>query len=465
MQAQALKRLFKPFQFNQITFQPPPRPTFSLFSRQTFLQQIQSLWTWMRRSEFRRGAQKFNQGLQAHGLGQLQEAMEHYHQSLQFWPNHPGALINLAGVLSHMGRLEEATALLEEAILPSSFTLTQTYNLAILFLGQGKTERALEMLTFLESQAPNHFYIQSVRAEIHVNRNEHQAARAAYERALAQAPDPFSVMVRLGEIAFLSQEYQAAETYLRQVLEKRETPELLYNLAWSLVIQGKNLEEAAQLFLRARQKKANFPEALYNLALTESWLNHFEVAIDHMKRYCQRLHPDSLPDMIKHFRILARINPANHLAVMRITDYLYEQHHEEEAIAELKHLIKRVPDHCDALRKLAKMEFETGQFPQAEQTLETLLALKSEDGPAHILMSRIFCSQERFEEAMPHLEHALRSAPEDPELNYHYATLMGQKGQLIKALEHYKRVALRNPNFPRIQRRIRMIEEELREQD
>jgi tetratricopeptide (TPR) repeat protein len=267
------------------------------------------------------------------------------------------------------------------------------------------------------------------------------------------------------ELFILENDFSRAEMVLREALAHREMPEYLYNLSWLLLVQKRSIPEAIALLKKARLKKAPYHEALFNQSVAESLNDQYEDSLQHMQNYTKYTTPHDVASLVKNYRTLARVNINNVLASMNIATYLFNEGYEQEAIAELMYLLKRKPDFVPGMKLLADYEYQTGQIEMAIESCHRVLKAAEEEKTleTYLLLAKIYGSKGDYDSAMEFVEHALQINPNLPELNYQYATFMAQKGDFQVALKHYKQIAASNPSFPRIQSRIRMVEEELRE--
>jgi len=464
--SESLKRILCPFYLSQKYLPAPPRSNFSVHRSGGFLKNLKILVQRWSNGQEREAEKAYNRGFKAHVIGKLSEAKKHYEACLQGDPNHFATLINLAGLCAHESDFNQARDYLEQALFGTRGIKTTYYNLGLLFQAMNQPEQAIEAFQKALEYHPTHFWSLVNLAELLVDRVQIEDAISYYNRSLESSPDKWLVNIRLVELNYLEGNYSEAERILRKSIDQRETPETLYNLGWLLLIQNKAHHEAVELFKKARLKKAPYFEALFNQALAESMNGDFEDSLAHMQSYTRSTTPDDMSLMVKNFRTLTRVNGQNVPAVMKIATQLFESGYDEEAVSELILFLKRKPDHIDALKLLSQYEFETGNTEMALETCHRILALAQDDQQTldtYILLSRIYGAREDYDLAMEFIGQALKLNPGMPDLNYKYGTFLAQNGDFQNALKHYKRVSSTAPNFPRIQSRIRMVEEELRE--
>jgi len=407
----------------------------------------------------------YNQAFQAHVMGNLEEAISAYRQCLDLDPHHFAALNNLAGACLFTQEYSLARDYLEQALFGTRGISMIYYNLGLIYSLMEQTDKAIESFEKTLSLRPGHFWALINLAEILVDRVQIKDAIEYYRKSVSVAPDPGTVNLRMVELFILENDFSRAEMVLREALAHREMPEYLYNLSWLLLVQKKSIPEAIALLKKARLKKAPYHEALFNQSVAESLNDQYEDSLQHMQNYTNYTTPHDVAALVKNYRTLARVNINNVLASMKIATYLFNEGYEQEAVSELMYLLKRKPDFLPGMKLLADYEYQTGQIEMAIETCHRVLKSAEEENTleSYLLLAKIYGSKGDYDAAMEFVEHALQINPNLPELNYQYATFMAQKGEFQVALKHYKQIAAGNPSYPRIQSRIRMVEEELRE--
>ena len=112
-----------------------------------------------------------------------------------------------------------------------------------------------------------------------------EAARQAYERAIAADPAHLNAQVNLGRLLHEAGRLADAESvYRKAVAVSGDDPVLLFNLGVLLEDMTRK-EEAAQVYERALQADPRLADCHYNLALLCEQLGRPKQAIRHMAQY------------------------------------------------------------------------------------------------------------------------------------------------------------------------------------
>ncbi|PIE02931.1 MAG: hypothetical protein CSA81_04260 [Acidobacteria bacterium] len=462
---ESIKRSISPFYFSQKLLSTPPKRNFTKNTGSTFAKNLKNfLYRWKNKQE--RNAEAFyNKGFKAHVIGKIDTAMTYYKQCLEIDPHHFAALNNMAGACAHTKNFDKARDYLEQALFGTRGISMVYYNLGLLLRAMDQEDGAIEAFQQAIELKPNHFWAILNLAEILVDRVQFKDAIDCYLRAQPIAPDPVTVKLRLAELYYLENDFAKAELMFRELLEQRETPEALYNLSWLLIIQEKAITEAIALLHKSRLKKTPYHEALFNLAVAESMNGQFTDSLNHMMSYTNQTTPMDLRQLVKNYRVLVMVNVNNTAASMEIAISLFKDGYDDEAIRELRLLLRRKPNDLETMKLLSRFEYETGQKDLALRTCREILKLVPDRDclDVYLLMSKIYGSQGDYATAMSYIKKAIDINPALPDLNYQYATFLAQQGDFSQALKYYKKIAATAPGYPRIQSRIRMVEEELRE--
>ena len=131
-------------------------------------------------------------------------AEKHFREALEQDPEAFEPLVNLGGALLTLGKLDEALKFNLYAVLRRPKDALANSQLGMNYFALGDLDRGLKYLTNAKGIDPSHFsHPQLTLAEIHLRRNERQAAAAELEDFLKRHPDSpeaariRSVMTRL----------------------------------------------------------------------------------------------------------------------------------------------------------------------------------------------------------------------------------------------------------------------------
>lgn len=461
----ALRRHLAPFLPMQVVFDTPKRPSFAIHRFKGLTGALKLLWFYRRNPHLIKAEAAYNEAMTAHSIGRFVQAEERYNQCLKLQPDHEPALTNLAALYLERNSDALAVETLKKALTVRPYFYRGYYNLGLVYWETGRTDEALAMLEQGLNYNESHFPSYAVIAEIHVARNDLVRAIACYRKAMTHCPTPHSLYLRLAELHLKSQDLGAAEQYLRNALEIKDLPELHYNLGWLLAQQLRDPELLVECFAKARRAKIDFKEAALNLALCQAAAGQSEQSVASMTRYLSEAGIRQPESVLDHLNFLREIDPSNQAAALKVAELYIESEQVQRAIEVLSELLEKNLALAPAIQMLAELYRNLGRHKDAINTFRRLVEVAPQELAGYMGLARCFGDIENYAAAMPVLKKVLELDPNNAELNYQYATLLAQGGNLSLALKHYKQVANLDPNYPRIQKRLRMLEEELEELD
>ena len=231
-----------------------------------------------------------NLGATLVSLGRVQEAKEHYEQSLRINPKNAEAHYNLGIVLGEAGRIPEAIEHLEQALRMNPDSAEAHYNLGVTLQQAGKIDDAI----------------------------------GHYEQALRVKPDYAEAHLNLGvALEKLGKPADAIRHYEEVLRLRPGYPEAYVDLGSALAAQGR-LQEAITHFGEALQIKPDYAEAYYNRGVVLEQIGRRPEAIADYEQ-ALRIKPDyarahfhlgraleeagRLPEAIQHYQQALRIKP------------------------------------------------------------------------------------------------------------------------------------------------------------
>ncbi|CAM2006151.1 tetratricopeptide repeat protein [Acanthopleuribacter pedis] len=449
-----------PYHPINLTFDPPPRQTFVMRPFKGRLGALFGLLDHMRNPHWREAEKFYNDGLRAHSIGMLIEAENAYRQALDLEPEHEPAHINLAAVYIQQGHLEDAELHLRTAIEIRPGFYRGYYNLGLVFAHMEAEDEALLWFQKALERKADHFWSLVNSAEIYVNQNNLEEALTHYQIALATGHDHTAVSLRLADLQQRQGDFKQVEEFLTEALSRRKSPETIYNLAWSQLAQGK-FSEAVENLKTALQHQAIFPEAQLNLALALSAKGDNDTSVEQMNKYMEEYLDKKSPTYLPHLRLLTKVNPNNYAALLRLAEIHLNESRINDAVEELEWLLSENPKVPDALKMLGNIFADQGNFKQALRTYRRLVEVAPDQVDGYLGIARSYGAMENYAAATPVIRKVLEMDPNNVELHYLFGTLLAQEGQLREAAKHYKIVAKLRPNYPRIEKRIRMVDDEL----
>jgi tetratricopeptide (TPR) repeat protein len=143
-------------------------------------------------------------GTIAYQSGQYVEAEFDFRKGLEADPDAYAPLVNLGGVLINLAKWDEALEYNMRAVRKSANDALANSQLGMSYFYRGELDAAEKYLTAAKQLDPAHFsHPQMLLAEIHLRRNEPEAAVRELEDLLARHPDLPNASKIKEEIAFL----------------------------------------------------------------------------------------------------------------------------------------------------------------------------------------------------------------------------------------------------------------------
>lgn len=447
-----------------VVFETPRRNSFATRRFKGFFGAIRMLWRMRQDRHKTKAEEAYNEALRQHSIGRFNEAETYYVRCTRLQKDHEPAYINLAALYVERNNADLAIEELQKAVRSRPDHFRVYYNLGLVYDMLGRRADAEEQLNQALALKPDHFWSHTVLGEIAARRDEVDTAIQHYETALGYAKSPVATLLRLAEFHVHKRDYHLAEECLRQALEIESMPEISYNLAWVLAAQERNLEEVEMLFAEAERGRPQFEQALFNLALAQSKLSKNQDAVDNITRYYQSYVKKDHEEMIKYMEYLREVNPRNYPAMLCVAHLHLEKLETERAVEILKLLLKYQPNFTPAVEQLADVYRNMGRYKDAIKTYRELIKYEPNNTVGYLGLAKAYGGVGNYAAAVPVIRRVLELDPNNVQLHYQYGTLMAEQGKLSLAFKHYRTVAGLDPHFPHIQKRLKMLEEEMEEQ-
>lgn len=377
--------------------------------------------------------------------GNPEEAIRYFERALGI-----GTILDVrrrlaSGYLS-VGRIEDATALLEETVQRWPEQGDSHYLLGRAYQRQGRTAEARREFDLAErwkNKLQNHIRDLVDLRVLLENKKLFEASAKA--KALAASGDPdvmLSAATALGRSGF----HQEALPVLRRVVEARPRyAEAFYNMALAHV-SLEQPQRAVSPLRQAVELRPEFYEAqvlLANLLVEggqqEAAIPHLRTAVrlrpNHAKLAAflglQYLHGRFYQDAVGILRTAVDLEPANADLRFLLVDAHYKNHDFERALEVAREAANDFPDLANSHYQVAWQLENMGQFAEAEGFLERALELDPQFTEASRLLGEVLL---RLGDAEGSLGPFRRALAQDPQSAHAYAGL----GKALVQLKRYE---------------------------
>jgi len=281
---------------------------------------------------------------------------------------------------------------------------------------QGRYPKAAQAFEKARQLAPKDPEVSDLLATSLLHANRHAAARQEFERRLGFDPEALSPRLGLARVAVRDGDFELAEGFYREVLERAPTDlTALYNLGWLRYRDGA-YEQARDLLQHMVALAPDHAPAHYTLGLTLDRLGDIGAAETELKR-AVALEPDN---------VRAHYNLMN----------LYVRAGRDADAAHEREIYQGLADRFAADRAAegtARDRFLAGDYAGALQEYDRLLLLHPQSGRFELGRGLCFLKMDRDREALASMEKALSMDSRLPDAYFHLAALYQRLGQPEKA--------------------------------
>lgn len=258
-------------------------------------------------------------------------------------------------------------------------------NLAFLLSQQGRYEESVEQYRMSLALSPGYTTALTNLGQTLLHLGKYEEAGEMLQKALALDADDYHTNKGLANLNIVNECFGEAEQYLKKSYSIRPSAELLMDLSWCLLSQGK-LQEAADTLGYAEDTAKD--GARYHAL----W-GHIHFAGNNFGQsiYC--------------FRQSLGIEPENIESRNNLVACLLKTGNTNDAVREMQRILLMDPGHTESLNNIAVLELATGNIDKALLFLEQALAADPENGKALFYKAMICYQQENTQEAMRILRH------------------------------------------------------------
>jgi tetratricopeptide (TPR) repeat protein len=303
---------------------------------------------------------------------------------------------NLAVAQTKHNMLDEARQNYLKAIELNPIFFKAHFELGNLLEKQGKSEEAIEYFRNAIRINPHYVKAYNSLGMAFLKQDQRQAALDYFRKALQINPNFSKAHNNLG-VALLKQgkPAEAIEHYQTALHLDPDLPEAQLNLGNALLEQGKT-EQGISHIQKAVELKPDYVEAHNNLG-------------GHL------LQQGKIDQALAHFNAVLRINPAMSQAHNNIGIIMVHKGNINEALFHFQEAVRIDPG-----------------FELAHDNLRRALAIQ----------------QNQMDMELEKIRAALKSNPDDPQLNYDLGNLYLGKGELNAAIGQFQKAISIRPNFP-----------------
>jgi len=315
----------------------------------------------------------------------------------------------------------------------AALKLRPDWELAALFVAQvlqrGSNEEALR---FLEEYLRNHPGARDARlnyARLLVTTKSYPEARKQFEVLVAEYPQNADVGMAVALLAMQANDYDAAETQLKRVLELNyKDPDVARFYLGQLNEDRKRPDEALKWYSAVTQGEQFIPaQARYAAILAKQ---------------------GKMPEARKHLQEATARNPQQRVQLTQAeAQLLRDANAYQEAFDVLGQALAQMPDTPDLLYDYAMAAEKVNRLDILEANLKQLIKIRPDHAHAYNALGYTLADRnQRIEEAYRLIETALKLAPDDPFIQDSMGWVLFRMGRNQEGLDYLQKAFKQRPD-------------------
>jgi len=386
-----------------------------------------------------------------------------------------------------IGRLEEAAALYEKALIDHPYHYDALHLLGVTALQKNHPKRAAELIGKAIEIYPDNPHFHSNRGNALLAMNQLNEAVASYDRAIQITPDFAEALFNQGlALADLNKFDAAIASYDRAIAIKPNYAEAHCNRGTALVNLGqmhaailsfdtaiqihpyfaeafsnrglalnelKRFDAAAESYRQAIQLRPDYPEAYSSLGSTLAEMGKFEEAIlqfdraialkaDYAEAWCNRGMAlktlGRLNESLESYDKAIALYPQYHQAFNNRGLVLVQIQKLDAAISSYQQAIAVKPNYAEAFSNLGLAQVELGQFEAALHSYDRALEISSDFAEALNNRGNTLTALKNLDAAIISFDKAIQMKPDLAEFHWNRSLALLISGDFERGWEEYE---------------------------
>ena len=333
-------------------------------------------------------------GVLSQATGKPDEALAHFHKTLELAPDFEIAYCDLCFLLFQLGRLEEARHVVMQGVV------------------------------HIADSADLHFYL----GNLYHAEQQFDLAATSFEHALLIQPERADVLTNLG-LALLAKgdPAQAAAAFQNALAIAPLSADMLCNLGYALHRQNQ-YDDAIIRYRNALAINPQHVDAHFNLGNALQMQN-------------------KTAEAIACYRAVLAINPQHISAQNNLGSALRTSGNLKEALICYDRLLANNPDSADAHCNAGVVLTDLGQFDDAMSSLRRALEIKPDFAEAHSSLGNALLALGQVDQAVASYRRALEIKPNFTDAHYRLGRALHDLGKLDDAHASYRRALEIDPDY------------------
>ena len=314
-------------------------------------------------------------GMVQSAAGNPSQAVSCLRKAVELNPRHVAAQLKLAALLSSLnnqGALEDAQKHAQAAAAAAPANLDALNTLALTDLRLGKLDETTAPLEQALQLLPGGLESSALLMRARLARGDTKGAEAALQDCLRKLPQSAPAALVMGRFYLVTHRDRKAEAQFRRAIQL--DPQ--YGQAWMdlgmLLFHGNRRAEAQPVFRQLAALPGKTYRPVYALYLLET--GQRDAAIVELER-------------------LSRLDPADRAARTRLVKMYMIAGRRSDAQRLLAQAIARNTRDADALLQRSEMSIEAAQYQAAQNDLNLVIRYRPDSAEAHLILARLHHAQ------------------------------------------------------------------------
>jgi len=324
----------------------------------------------MAQASSRPSDQEYDRGVQLQKKGDLAGARQAYEAALKLSPQRVDALSNLGLTYAGLHQYDRAVQSFQQALAVAPGHPAVLFNLGITYLQAAQYENARRTLADLVRAQEGNFLARHYLGVSLLKLNRIPEGMAELEAVVTARPQDLDAVYTLCSVYIQERQLAKAQQLIEGSLSRQDTAEAhLVQGSYYMAVQ--DYRQAVLQFRRSQELNAALPDLALRLGSAYAMTGSQDTAI--------QLFEARLKEKPSDFEALGFLG------------WLYlegERLDDAQRALEKAHHLK--PGDPDVLCQLGRLARKRGEFTQAAELLEQVVAVKPRDVPAHVLLAETY---------------------------------------------------------------------------
>ena len=371
-------------------------------------------------------------------------------------PKDVDALISIGGIYRRQKKFNESIAVLERALAIGTNNPQVSYNLGFTFRQMKQYDDAIACFEDVVDQNPNDVLAFNHIGAIYAERKEHEAAIDTYLRGLKI--DPNHPILQMN----LAKSYETIGTYSKAVIAyaaalkaKPGWLECIDNYS-KLLLKLNRVRDAYELIngalrLNAEDTKMHtrMGDVYMRQSIYPSAEKEYKEALSYDDTYIPALaglidsqeEQGKTEEAIQTVQKIEKLDPDNPTVIQKSASVYLSANYLSAAYEKIMQLMDSSTKDVQTLSLLGQYYISNGEWEQAEETLQKIIALEPSYSEFYRAGAKRFVQAGKPEEAEKYLQRAIAQNPHDAKALAQLGSLYEKNNQMDKAYDAFRKAS------------------------